>query len=103
MNTNVDLVIYRIPPFEDDGQVWLGEFEVKGGTPSETGTPFTVQEDDPYKNVKWNNIILAQRVEGGSIDLVWYTIDDSMRVCDLGEDLSGVIESAISKWTHEVN
>ncbi len=67
------LVIFRVHD-ADDGEHQFVQLRVVDDRVEEHGRIFTVGEDSSYLEMTFSQVVLANAVPDGSIDLAWYTI-----------------------------
>ena len=75
-----DMFVFRLPDDEVNGEKVFIEGSIIDGYPQSDFSYFTISEedapDDSYHQMKFTNIVLAQRVPGGSVDIMRFELLD---------------------------
>lgn len=93
-----NLLIFRVPSEHgqmEDGAlppVLLVEVNITEDGLEQTGRLFTPGAGSTYDTLRFNEFVLANRVEGGSIDVAWFHTKD--QVYELGQELADIIDEA---------
>lgn len=115
IHDEVNLIIFRIPNEEDpacrehewDDGFRLVEMPYLGGKLAESGTIFMPHADDEiFRSIEFDRIVLARTVATGSRELARYQIvpekGDPQQVCELGYDgLLEAVEYLVSEYDAE--
>lgn len=80
-----DMIIFRVHE-ETRDDVFAQILFDEDGQLEETAHLFTVQDGDSYKQLDYDQVVLAEEVEGGSIALSTFSVgdpDDRLTVCEM--------------------
>lgn len=104
---SVDLVIYRYPDL--NGEMRFAEVDYADGKLGKEGAIFSItEENDNYKEMRFDHIVLASRVPGGSRDLIRFALNDDdgepAKVFMIGfPTLSTIVEHLVEEYRRSLN
>ena len=97
-----NLIIFRLP--DEDGDMQFVELAYEDGKLATKGAQFSVlPEDKNYRSMRFDHIVIASRIPGGSHDLSRYAIDDDVEhrpavINEMGYDqLSTIVDHLIKE------
>lgn len=99
-----NLIIFRVPAEDGtiEGSRDFVEVAITDGKLATEGRRFTIDDPtDSYNNLDYDNIVLAEKLPGGSIDLRTFEIGDGDKralVFQMGDDLPHIVEKLINAY-----
>ncbi len=71
----IDLIIFRVPSDNLGRPMFVG-LDYADGKLAAEGWTFGVGEHSSYNELEMNHIVLAYKIDGGSLDAIRYLLDD---------------------------